>query len=59
MSQIGYMIMGVGIGAYSAAIVLATLAVLVLIGMQVYQSGRLRRRQSADHHAASAADPGA
>jgi sulfate transport system permease protein len=47
------------IGAYSAAIVLATLAVLVLIGMQVYQSGRLRRRQSADHHAASAADPGA
>jgi sulfate/thiosulfate transport system permease protein len=34
------------VGAYSAAIVLATLAVLVLIGMQVYQSGRLRRRRS-------------
>jgi sulfate transport system permease protein len=36
------------IGAYSAAIVLATLAVLVLVGMQVYQSGRFRRRRGAD-----------
>jgi sulfate transport system permease protein len=34
------------VGAYSASIVLATLAILVLIGMQVYQSGRLRRRRS-------------
>jgi sulfate transport system permease protein len=36
------------IGAYSAAIVLATLAVLVLVGMQVYQSGRFRRRRNPD-----------
>jgi sulfate/thiosulfate transport system permease protein len=34
------------VGAYSASIVLATLAVLVLIAMQVYQSGRLHRRSS-------------
>ena len=47
------------IGAYSAAIVLATLAVLVLIGMQVYQSGRLhRRRHSTDHDAAHVGHPG-
>jgi sulfate transport system permease protein len=36
------------VGAYSAAIVLATLAVLVLIVMHVYQSGRLKRRWSED-----------
>jgi sulfate/thiosulfate transport system permease protein len=37
------------VGAYSAAIVLATLAVLVLVGMQAYQSGRLRRRRPDAH----------
>lgn len=42
------------VGAYSAAIVLATLAVLVLIVMQVYQSGRLKRRWSED---AESSDP--
>ncbi|MET0771861.1 MAG: sulfate ABC transporter permease subunit [Candidatus Limnocylindrales bacterium] len=31
-------------GAYTASIVLAGMALLVLLGMQVYQSGRLRRR---------------
>jgi sulfate transport system permease protein len=31
------------VGAYTASIVLALLAVLVLVGMQLYQSGRLRR----------------
>jgi sulfate transport system permease protein len=46
------------IGAYSAAIVLATLAVLVLVGMQVYQSGRLRRRRAADPADGSSATPG-
>jgi sulfate transport system permease protein len=34
------------VGAYTASIVLAMLAVLVLVGMQLYQSGRLRRRRS-------------
>jgi sulfate transport system permease protein len=46
------------VGAYSASIVLATLAILVLIGMQVYQSGRLRRRRTVDHAADPAATPG-
>ncbi len=31
------------VGAYTASIVLALLAVLVLVGMQLYQSGRLHR----------------
>jgi sulfate transport system permease protein len=34
------------LGAYSAAIVLATLAVMVLMAMQVLQSGRFRRHRS-------------
>jgi sulfate/thiosulfate transport system permease protein len=42
------------VGAYSAAIVLAMLAVLVLIVMQVYQSGRLTRSRSED---AESSDP--
>ena len=32
------------VGAYTASIVLAGMALLVLFGMQLYQSGRLRRR---------------
>jgi sulfate transport system permease protein len=32
------------VGAYTASIVLAGMALLVLLGMQLYQSGRLRRR---------------
>lgn len=46
------------VGAYSAAIVLATLAVLVLVGMQVYQSGRFHRRRRADFDPAAAATSG-
>jgi sulfate transport system permease protein len=48
------------VGAYSASIVLATLAIFVLIGMQVYQSGRLRRRRTLEPAAAagSAVTPG-
>jgi sulfate transport system permease protein len=46
------------VGAYTASIVLATLAILVLIGMQVYQSGRLRRRRSLDTVAEPTATPG-
>ena len=34
------------VGAYTASIVLATMAILVLLAMQLYQSGRLRRRRS-------------
>jgi len=34
------------VGAYTASIVLATMALLVLFGMQLYQSGRLSRRTS-------------
>jgi sulfate transport system permease protein len=45
------------VGAYTASIVLATLAIVVLIGMQVYQSGRLRRRRAVDA-AEPAAKPG-
>jgi sulfate/thiosulfate transport system permease protein len=45
------------VGAYSAAIVLATLAVLVLVGMQVFQSGRLRRRGSAEASEPAPIDP--
>ena len=44
--------------AYSAAIVLATVAVLVLLAMQVYQSDRLHRRRSPDPAAEPAATPG-
>jgi sulfate transport system permease protein len=33
------------VGAYTAAIVLAVMAVVVLLGMQLYSSGRLRRRR--------------
>ena len=36
------------VGAYTAAIVLAVMALVVLLGMQLFQSGRLRRRRSAD-----------
>lgn len=36
------------VGAYTASIVLAVLALAVLFGMQLLQSGRLRRRTSAD-----------
>jgi sulfate transport system permease protein len=36
------------VGAYTASIVLASMALLVLLGMQVYQSGRLHRRRSGD-----------
>ena len=32
------------VGAYTASIVLAGMALLVLLGMQLYQSGRLHRR---------------
>jgi sulfate transport system permease protein len=46
------------VGAYTASIVLATLAILVLIGMQVYQSGRLRRRRTVDAAAVPAVTPG-
>jgi sulfate transport system permease protein len=35
-------------GAYTASIVLAGMALLVLVGMQAYQSGRLRRHTSDD-----------
>ena len=41
-----------------ASVVLATLAILVLIGMQVYRSGRLRRRRPIDVTAEPAATPG-
>jgi sulfate transport system permease protein len=34
------------VGAYTASIVLASMALLVLFGMQLYQSGRLSRKQS-------------
>jgi sulfate transport system permease protein len=34
------------VGSYTASIVLAAMALLVLFGMQLYQSGRLRRRTS-------------
>lgn len=46
------------LGAYTAAIVLATLAVVVLMAMQVLQSGRLHRRRT--HHAqpTPTSDPG-
>lgn len=46
------------IGAYSAAIVLAALAVLVLVGMQVYRSGRLRRHRTAEHADVLSVTPG-
>jgi sulfate transport system permease protein len=46
------------VGAYTASIVLATIAILVLIGMQVYQSGRLRRRRTLDAVAEPTAPPG-
>jgi sulfate transport system permease protein len=36
------------VGAYTASIVLAGMALLVLLGMQLYQSGRLHRRGSGD-----------
>lgn len=36
------------VGAYTASIVLAVLALAVLFGMQLFQSGRLRRRGSGD-----------
>lgn len=36
------------VGAYTASIVLAGMALLVLLGMQLYQSGRLHRRRSGD-----------
>jgi sulfate transport system permease protein len=35
-------------GAYTASITLALMALLVLLGMQVYQSGRFRRRRPDD-----------
>jgi len=35
------------VGAYTASIVLALMAVAVLIGMELYQSGRFRRRPTA------------
>ena len=35
-------------GAYTASITLALMALLVLLGMQVYQSGRFRRRRKDD-----------
>jgi sulfate/thiosulfate transport system permease protein len=46
------------VGAYTASIVLATLAILVLIGMQVYQSGRLRRHRTVDTGVEPAITPG-
>jgi sulfate/thiosulfate transport system permease protein len=36
------------VGAYTASIVLATMALTVLLAMTVYQSGRLQRRRSKD-----------
>ncbi len=36
------------VGAYTASIVLASMALLVLFGMQLYQSGRLSRKSSLD-----------
>ena len=36
------------VGSYTASIVLALMALAVLIGMELYQSGRLRRRPGAD-----------
>jgi sulfate transport system permease protein len=39
------------VGAYTASIVLAGLAFLVLVGMQLYQSGRLRRSRSVEDDA--------
>jgi sulfate transport system permease protein len=50
------------VGAYTASIVLALMAVAVLVGMEIYQSGRLRRRPAGDEGealAASAATPAA
>jgi len=34
------------VGAYTASIVLASMALVVLFGMQLFQSGRLRRAES-------------
>ncbi len=36
------------VGAYTASIVLAGMALLVLFGMQLFQSGRLRRQESVE-----------
>lgn len=46
------------LGAYSAAIVLATLAVVVLMTMQVVQSGRFRRHRTSHAEPAPTADLG-
>jgi sulfate transport system permease protein len=46
------------LGAYSAAIVLATLAVVVLMTMQVVQSGRFRRHRPSHVDPATTIDLG-
>jgi sulfate transport system permease protein len=46
------------LGAYSAAIVLATLAVVVLMAMQVLQSGRFRRHRAGHAPPTPTSDPG-
>jgi sulfate transport system permease protein len=46
------------LGAYSAAIVLATLAVVVLMAMQVLQSGRFRRHRTSHAEPAPTTDLG-
>jgi sulfate transport system permease protein len=40
------------IGSYTAGIVLAAMAIVVLIGMQIYQSGRFRRRRATPDYVA-------
>jgi sulfate transport system permease protein len=46
------------VGAYTAAIVLAVMALAVLLSMQLYQSGRLRRHAPTDAAAPSASTTG-
>jgi len=44
------------VGAYTASIVLATMALTVLLAMTAYQSGRLQRRRPEDGHQRPPAD---
>jgi sulfate transport system permease protein len=44
------------VGAYTASIVLATMALTVLLAMTAYQSGRFQRRRSRDGHQRPSAD---
>jgi sulfate transport system permease protein len=46
------------VGSYTASIVLAAMALVVLFGMQLYQSGRLRRKPGSDDSPTSALTTG-